>query len=211
MYISGPSLMPLVKAVNEDLSSLSNWFIANKLSLNVQKTTYIVFSNNNINHDLHITIDGKDIMQVPFTKFLGIHLDRQMGWEYHTKYVAKKVASGLYALNSFKYFMPSHILTNLYHALIHCHLSYGCQLWGNTHKKFINKIKVMQKKAIRIICHAKYNATTGPLFKNRGILKFDDICKLQIYQLMYKLYTQITPDPLCGLIPQNVNVHDFPT
>lgn len=120
----------------------------------------------------------------------------------------KKVCSGMYALNALKFFMPSHILRTMYYALLHSHFTYGCLLWGNSYKKYVHKLKVLQKKAVRIICHASYNATSSPLFKKTGILKLDDLHKLQTCQFMHKLYNRDLPRPLVGLIPQNLDIHN---
>jgi hypothetical protein len=44
-----------------------------------------------------------------------------------------------------------------------------------TSQSNLTKILKLQKKAIRIICNANYNAHTGPLFYQSGILPFDKI------------------------------------
>ena len=82
---------------------------------------------------------------------------------------------------------------------------------GNTFKKFINKIRKLQKKALCIICHANYNACTTTLFKDKGILKMDDLYKLNICQLMHKQYMQNTPIQLIALFTQHLEVHDHLT
>ncbi len=69
-------------------------------------------------------------------------------------------------LRSVKKFVPSYCLHNLYFSFIHSIISYGISIWGplisvNT----LNRIKVLQKKAVRIIDHACYNANTAPIFK----------------------------------------------
>ena len=131
--------------------------------------------------------------------------------EDHTNYISKKISSGLYALNSLKFQMPSHVLRALYFTMIHPHLSYACVLWGNTFQEYIKKIGILQKKAIHIICSAKYNASTTTLFKEKGILKVDDLYKLNICQLMHKQYMQKSPIPLIGLFTQHLEVHDHLT
>ena len=86
----------------------------------------------------------KKLLSGPSTKFLGIHLDSQMKWVTHTMHVAKKNSSGLYALNSLKFQMPTHILRTIYHAMTQPHLRYGCLFWENTNKKQIHKLEVLQ-------------------------------------------------------------------
>ena len=212
LYLAGPNLKVLSKQVNHDLEGLSNWFKANKLTLNIKKTNYMIFTNKK-DKLLNITIEigGTEIKQVSCTKFLGIYLDNLLKWDAHINYIVKKISSGLYALNSMKRYLTKHNLTSLYYALIHPHLMYGCLLWGNTFKKHLHKIEVMQKKAIRIICHANYNASSDPLFKDKHILKLNDIYKLLTMQFMYKIQAECVPKPLKGLFTQNLDYHDCNT
>ena len=189
------------------MENVSDWFKANKLKLNVGKTNCIIFSNRTKQNQTNIHLDGKIIAQVSNTKFLGLHLNVLMKWEVHVKYIEKKVASGLYALNSLKFYMPSFILRALYFALIHPYLTYGCILWGKTLKKFIHSINIMQKKAIRTINHAKYNASTSKLFMKSQILKFEDIHRFMTCQFMHKVFTCKVPSPLRNIMTQNLNIH----
>ncbi len=210
IYIFGKNLHILYKHMNEDLNELSTWYKANKLALNSKKTKYMLFSSKTVS-GLQLQIEGNDIEKVDTFKLLGIHLNHKMDWEEHTKYVGNKMSSGLYALNSLKHFFPSSILTALYYALIHSHLSYGCMLWGNTHNKYLHKINILQRKAIRTINHAKYNAESSQLFKKTNVLKLDDIYRVQISQLMFKITKQKCPVPLTQIFTMNQDLHNYNT
>src|SRR6218665_3948514 len=62
--------------VNSELAAIANWFRANKLSLNVSKTNFIVFHSHRKsipNQRLVISIDNKAILQVKSAKFLGVY------------------------------------------------------------------------------------------------------------------------------------------
>ena len=48
LFYSSNSLFELFTTVNSELSKLSEWFCANKLSLNVKKTNYILFGNKRV-------------------------------------------------------------------------------------------------------------------------------------------------------------------
>ena len=84
--------------MNEDLESLSNWFKANKLSLNLKKTNYILFCKKYHAHNYKLSLDNTYIDEVKSVKFLGIYIDSCMNWKTHTKHVEKKLAAGLYVL-----------------------------------------------------------------------------------------------------------------
>ena len=60
------------------------------------------------------------------------------------------------------------------------YLIYGITLWGATYKSSVNELTVMQKKVIRAMVSAKYNAHTDDLFNELGILKLDDVYILNV-------------------------------
>ncbi len=60
-------------------------------------------------------------------------------------------------------------------------------------KKNINKLYVVQKKAIRLIAKANYNAHTEPIFYKFKILKIEDIYKYNVSQYMYSYILKTLP------------------
>ena len=46
IYMSSTNIVQLYESINRDLDSLSEWFRANRLSLNISKTHYILFGQN---------------------------------------------------------------------------------------------------------------------------------------------------------------------
>jgi hypothetical protein len=72
--------------MNEDLKQLSNWFKTNKLSLNIGKTNYIIFTLSKITglDEYKLSIDETLINRVNITKFLGLQIDSKLQWLEHT-------------------------------------------------------------------------------------------------------------------------------
>ena len=66
--------MELVRLVNLELAKINDWFAANKLSLNLDKTNYILFRSHRKpppEENLGITIKDTPLTQVESTRFLG--------------------------------------------------------------------------------------------------------------------------------------------
>jgi hypothetical protein len=76
-------------------------------------------------------------------------------------------------------------LVTLYFSLIHCHFNYAIEIWSCASTSIINKLYLLQKNAIRIISHAKYNAHTEPLFKKLNILKLPDLINVAKVKFMH--------------------------
>ena len=64
--------------LNRELAKLSKWFAVNKLSLNLSKTTYMLFRNRPPDVDLNVFIENERINRVHVTKFLGICIDDKL-------------------------------------------------------------------------------------------------------------------------------------
>ena len=70
------------------------WLDANRLSLNISKTNYIIFhsSNKTIPSDILIKIGEQHITRVNHVRFLGLLLDEHLSWEVHLNELSKKLA-----------------------------------------------------------------------------------------------------------------------
>ena len=89
------------------------------------------------------------------------------------------------------------------------HLNYGAILWGNASKQLVRPIEVKQRKAVRILNNAAYNAHSDPLFKSNKILKFQDIYQFQINKFMYQVYHKQLPITLSQMFNANDTIHDI--
>ena len=49
------------------------------------------------------------------------------------------------------HYLPKTVLLNLYFALIHSQLLYRIVVWGSTYQTLINKLQVLQNKAMKMI------------------------------------------------------------
>ena len=77
------------------MKSLAGWFYANKLSLNIQKNNFLVFSPKNMDNVMTaIKLGNQQILQVRNTKFLGIYIDDGLEWGDHINHITKEIASG---------------------------------------------------------------------------------------------------------------------
>ena len=67
-------------AVNSDLENLRKWLVANRLSLNVAKTEFMLIGSKQMIKDAHpnILIENKQIKQVYECKTLGIIVDQNL-------------------------------------------------------------------------------------------------------------------------------------
>ena len=169
----GPGISQL--NINKELEKISTWLQVNKLTLNVAKSKFMMFSSKKKLKklpNLTLKLSGTIIERVDSFNFLGLLIDETLSWNPHKKHISIKISQTIGILKKLKKSLPTHILKTLYNSMILSKLNYGLLVWG--HGNTTNILK-LQKKAIRTITNSKYNAHTDPLFKKLGILKINDI------------------------------------
>ena len=143
-----------VNVVNEKLKEVSNWFKANKLSVNASKTNYMILGTPHmtsvkVRKDLNVSLNNTTPERVRFTKFLGVLIDECLTWKQHIDCVSKTISRNIGVMNKLKYSIPGRILHTLYCTLITPYLNYGILIWGSTCKSYLDKLIKLQKWAIR--------------------------------------------------------------
>ena len=104
--------------------------------------------------------------------------------------------------------LPTHILKKNYSSLSLSYLNYNILAWGTACKKLIP----LQKKAIRLIVSAKYNAHTEPLFKKLSILKVEDLFECAKLKLIFKYTNNLVPDFMKSLnLVSHCDIHNYNT
>lgn len=199
IYDNNPNINNLYGSLTKELNIVTDWFRANRLSLNVSKTHHMLFTNsrsNDRNNTAEIKIGDELVERVSYLKFLGIIIDDQLKWDKHIDTAAKRISSGLYAISKAKCVLNRKHLVTLYYALIYPHLLYGITLWGNTYNVHLNKLYIVQKKIIRIIMNADYYASSEPLFKSLNILKLSDVYNLQVAKYVFSFVRCSLPESL---------------
>lgn len=214
VYISGHNITDITNRLNIELNKLYEWLCCNKLSLNINKSQFMIFSPKSppvLPSNLTVMINNIPLSQAgnnynnKSVKFLGITLEENLSWSTHIGKLCNKISRSIFILNRLKRLFPFHILRTLYFALVHCHLIYGIHIWGNS--SHVNKLFKLQKKAIRIINKAPYNCHTDPLFHANLILKIKDIYHLQASVFMHDYKNHRLPTAFNGFFQDLPDSH----
>ena len=204
----------MAEILHDEIPKIDKWFIANKLMVNSSKTNYMVFKTKNRKLQdvpIQILLNGQQISQASVTKFLGVHLDESISWSKHIEDVCLKISRAIGVLSRLRHFIPLNILIQLYNTLILPYISYCTIIWGNCSDSLINKVFILQKRAIRIITSSPPRTPSKPLFTKYNILTIHDIFKLQIASFMYMYFTKKLPTVFNNLFTLNSNYHNYNT
>ena len=206
---------PLViqKTMNKELTYLFQWLCANRLSLNVAKTEFILFQPPRMTPENRIILklNGTKIHASFKIKYLGIILDHRLTWKPHLTELSKKLSRSVGMLFKIRDLCPTTVLRSLYFSIFNSHLSYGLPIWGNANCFYVDKIFKIQKMAIRAISFADFNAHSAPLFKKLEILTLKDLYQKQLASLLWDLDHNELPISLSKLFQKRDEAHSHST
>ena len=126
--------------------------------------------------DLKTKLCGNKLYPTESVKYLGIKINTNLSWQYHVNDLSIKLNRANALLFKLRKYVSLKILRSIYFAIFDSYLSYCCPVWIQN-RGTIQRIVVLQKKAVRIINFQPRNSHASPLFKQNFILKFQDkIC-----------------------------------
>jgi hypothetical protein len=207
----------LCQFVNDEFHKIATYFRAHKLSLHTCKTKFMVFTTSpavrNLNFDVFINNNNsnsndpnlifpiqrvKSNCNIPAIKFLGFFVDESLNFKYHIQYISKKLSTALYFIRNAKNVLSTKSLKALYYSLFHCHVIYAMQIWSCTAESNFKEIVIKQKKIIRIVADAPYNAHSEPLFKKLNVLPVKDLILFFKLQYMHQYVQGFLPSAFSG-------------
>ena len=196
LYVS-KSLKKIQKYMNLDLRSVCNWLKANKISLNASKTEMLVFRDprRKIDFDLKIKIDGKKITPSKFVKYLGIYIDNFLSWQKQEQDMRSRLSRAAGMLCKIRHYVDFDTLKMVYYGIFASILNYGSLIWGQ-HNRIVNRLQLIQDRAIRYMNFKPKRTTALPLFKKSEILNLTDYIVLQNCLFAHDCINGKLPTPL---------------
>ena len=209
VFISRKDVEIMCEKLNNDMEDIRQWLCCNKLSLNVSKTHYMVFTPRNKQvENLNIKIQNTNIERVSVTKFLGVMIDAQLSWKCHIEYTCKKISKCLGVILKARKKLNKSVLLNLYYSFAYPYFIYCNHVWGNTYPTNLNKMIVLQKKLIRIVTCSPYRAHNKPLLVANNVLSVNEINVYIVGIFMYNYCHDHLPNLFDGFFQRINEVHD---
>ena len=212
VFISHKTYEGLFQLVNQELKKITEWFKSNKLSLNLNKTNYILFCSHRKKIPSCqgiIRVDNFQIPQAISVKFLGVHLDQHLTWNNHIAQIASKISKNTGILSHVAHILPTHVRLNLYYSLIHPFLSYCNMVWASNYVPRLKRLILLQRKAVRIIAGPCFQLSTAQKFHNFKIPNLEQIKTIQICEFMFKYRSLALPNIFDGYFHSTSEFHHY--
>src|SRR3989442_9891853 len=183
IFVHGHSLSDLNFKCQITIEKIYDLIIANRLSLNLDKTCYMIFAPSTLHGssaDLTLTINGIPLPRVKSTKYLGLVVDDKLDWISHIQDLCTLLRKyiGIFYKLSLK--LPAKILNMLYFSLIYPRLLYGIEVYANTYLCHLHNLIVLNNRLLRIIQHKSLVTSTISLYSSLNTLPIDELFKYQI-------------------------------
>jgi hypothetical protein len=211
MFCTGSNINTLISTMNNELKKVIDWLNINKLSLNVDKSNYMVFSRKHILTVCDVSINSTSLNRIYQTKFLGVHIDWKLSWNYHVTYVKNKIAKSIGILCKAKKTLKSDSLITLYYSFVFPYLSYCMEIWGGCCYTVLKPLFIQQKRIIKIISSDKGSLSSTSRFKQLKILT---VSKVYVYKLLlfcFKYANNMLPNTICDLFIHRSEIHSYNT
>jgi hypothetical protein len=171
--------------MNEDLKTLREWFIKNRLIVNIKKSSFMVFGTNNLSC-FDVRYGDETLPSAKTINLLGVVFDSKLSFEKHIRQTANKVSKTVAMLSRARHFVPKFCLIILYKCLIQSKLSYCNCVCEHTYDKHLKRLLKLQKKALRLITFSSYGTHSSPLFSELKLLKIEDLIHFKSCVFIYQ-------------------------
>ena len=145
-----------------------------------------------------------------YPKYLRVKIDTSVSWQYHLNDISIKLNRANALLFKMRKYVSLKILGSIYFAIFDSYLSYCCLVWAQNCST-IQRIIILQKKAIRIINFQPRNFHTSPLFKQNSILKFQDKICLENILFISKTLNNLSPSVFNTWFSFTSDQHNYET
>ena len=185
IFYAAPTMIELQAKIAHSFPKIASWMHANRLSLSVQKTFYQIYGNVDDDHAIRIPFGNKELSRAHTVKYLGVLLDENLKFKSHISKVSGVISRHIGIISRARYLLNQNLLMMLYNAMILPYLAYCACIWGSNYRTTLHPINVAQKRAVRLIAGEPAGAHTSPLFRDLKILKFDDLVRYQILNILH--------------------------
>ena len=212
LFCTGPNLHDIVCQINQEIKIIYSWVKANKLSLNIDKTNFMLFTPKRFSRSMDVLlIDGKRIMEVSETKFLGVIIDNKLNWKPHIRYVCTKVAKGIGIILKARKVFNHETLSTLYYTFVYPYLNYCIHVWGRAYNTHLKDLCVLQNKTIRIINGIPPRTNVDHLYIQQNILSVNRLYYYNIGIFMYKFSNSMLPEMFDSFFSRIEDTHSYHT
>jgi hypothetical protein len=135
--------------MQSDLRTVGEWVEANEMKLNVGKCKTLKFSYRRVQDHSKYRLQGVELENCDYYKYLGINIDSKLQWGEHIKYITGKSRRNLEFIMRNLKGASKEVKSVAYLTMVRPMLEYGCMAWDPHLVKDIKELEKVQRRAAR--------------------------------------------------------------
>lgn len=162
LVCTGDDIEALKAKMQTDLNTLAAWFLNNKLTVNEDKTKFMIVKPAHARvscNNFSLAINQKHIQRVETFRYLGITIQENLKWNVQVDSICSKLAGVAGAAKRLGNGLYPSTWIAFYYAMCNSYLTYLAPIWNTSiTQSDYNKLQIAQNYAIRVIFSLEYNA-----------------------------------------------------
>ena len=193
------------------MTQLTNWFKANKLTLNADKSSFTIFrSSKKIIPNLpdKIKFLNHEITRTSHIKFLGVIIDENLTWIHHINEVCNKLKRYFHIFYNIRHLLGKNNIKTLYYALIYSRIKYGISVYGQACYNKLKRIQFIQNQLLKVLSGKKFRFPTDELHAEFELLTVKDITEQEILTFVHNFLSNKLPPVFNGYFETLASNHN---
>ena len=211
IYLSfSPEVTTVFSLIESCIRDIFSWMVANKLSVNPNKTEYLLFNPKNLNNpNCSINIDSNIISPTNSAKNLGVVFQSDMSMDKHISAVVKSCFLQLRDFHRIRPLISKTAAITLANAFVHSHLDYCNSLFYGLPKYSIHRLQKIQNTTARIVTRISRFTHITPILKSLHWLPVSYRINFKICCLTHRAISLGEPYYLRSLLSNRLNSHSL--
>ena len=159
VYAAGKTTEEIETKLNLTLKKLIEWCQLNRITINNRKSKTVLFGTRLASNDkIKCLLGNTKLEQVDNYRYLGVDLDRHLNYDLCITNTIKKVNHKIWLLAKLRYYMTENMAIKIYKGMILPYFDYGDVVYMGGNTKLLNKLQVLQNRALKVCLqvHKRY-------------------------------------------------------
>ena len=213
IYCMNDNVIMAEMELQKILNKFANWCAVNALTINTSKTKTMLFgSRNKIKNSYkpELFINNELLQLVPTFKYLGVHLDQTLNFNYHLETLKNNISFKLYMFSKIRRFMNEKCAIIVYKTMLLPFFDYCDIVYMFSGQNELSKLNRHHIRGMRICSNNGYHLEEKELYINCNLSTLNVRRKVHLRNFMFKLknseiYLENNDD-----VHVNTRLHDGP-
>ena len=172
-----------------ELITIFKWLSVNKLSLNSEKTIFLLFDSADIIDEINVSISltSLTIKECKVNKYLGLQLDSKLNFKAHVDYVIKKITKRIGAMYRSKSLLPIKYRKMFANALMLPQFDYLDTIYCRASKTKLAELDIIYKKIAKVALDVPQTESSLNVYKEMKWLPLHLRRQLHLSNYMFRI------------------------